>query len=155
MSTEIERKYKIEELPEGLSIVGVQNITQNYLAIGDEEIRIRKKTTNYTEVEHTLCIKRGGGLIREEITHELDGQTYRQVANSSEAVPIIKNRLLIQHGKSIIEVDKYEHGPLVIAEVEFESEDAANAFEVPSWFGEEVTMDPSYKNQAIWKQLQN
>lgn len=154
MATEIERKYKIEKLPEGLTIVGVQNITQNYLAVGEEEVRIRKKITNYLELEQTLCIKRGRGLVREEITHELDGQTYRQLANSLKAVPIVKNRLLIEHGEQIIEVDKYTYESLVIAEVEFNSEEAANQFKAPDWFGEEVTMDPLYKNQSIWKELQ-
>jgi CYTH domain-containing protein len=37
----------------------------------------------------------------------------------------------------------------VVAEVEFDGEDAADAFEPPDWFGAEVTDDARYKNQRL------
>jgi CYTH domain-containing protein len=36
-----------------------------------------------------------------------------------------------------------------MAEVEFESEEQANAFEAPGWFGEEVTFDGRYHNSYM------
>jgi CYTH domain-containing protein len=36
-----------------------------------------------------------------------------------------------------------------VAEVEFESEAAADEFEPPDWFGPEVTDDPRYANRAL------
>ncbi|HNS59165.1 MAG TPA: adenylate cyclase, partial [Nitrosomonas europaea] len=39
--------------------------------------------------------------------------------------------------------------PLMLVEVEFLSEDAAQAFIPPPWFGEEVTEDKRYKNKAL------
>ena len=50
-----------------------------------------------------------------------------------------------------IEVDVYEGSleGLVVAEVEFESEDEAGEFEPPAWVGEELTGDPRYANEAL------
>jgi CYTH domain-containing protein len=39
--------------------------------------------------------------------------------------------------------------PLVLAEVEFESEDAADRFDAPAWMGREVTEDARYKNRNL------
>jgi adenylate cyclase len=62
---------------------------------------------------------------------------------------------IIEHwipaGDRMIELDVYE-GPLaglVTAEVEFPSERDGSAFEPPAWFGEEVTDDDRYKNEAL------
>ena len=41
--------------------------------------------------------------------------------------------------------------PLVLAEVEFESEEEANAFVPPQWFGEDVTFDGRYHNSYMSK----
>ena len=38
---------------------------------------------------------------------------------------------------------------LMVAEVEFGSEDQADAFEPPEWFGAEVTDDARFKNQKL------
>ena len=39
--------------------------------------------------------------------------------------------------------------PLVVAEVEFPSEEEAVAFQPPAWFGREVTYDPAYTNAQL------
>ena len=41
--------------------------------------------------------------------------------------------------------------PLIIAEVEFPTVEAANAFVPPEWFGEDVTEDPAYSNSNLSK----
>jgi adenylate cyclase len=38
---------------------------------------------------------------------------------------------------------------LVVAEVEFDSEEAADAFAEPDWLGRDVTEDVRYKNQRL------
>ena len=38
---------------------------------------------------------------------------------------------------------------LVIAEVEFDSEEDANAFQPPEWFAEDVTMNRKYHNSNL------
>ena len=39
--------------------------------------------------------------------------------------------------------------PLVLAEVEFPTEEEAAAFQPPDWFGAEVTYDPAYTNARL------
>jgi CYTH domain-containing protein len=50
-----------------------------------------------------------------------------------------------------IELDVYAGalGGLVVAEVEFPSEQEAAAFAPPEWIGREVTDDPRYKNRRL------
>jgi adenylate cyclase len=50
-----------------------------------------------------------------------------------------------------IELDVYEGAleGLAVAEVEFDSEQDAEAFAPPGWLGREVTDDPGYKNQRL------
>jgi len=64
---------------------------------------------------------------------------------------VSKSRHLIVEGGTKIEVDVYG-GPLsglVVAEVEFESEAAATAFEPPDWFGREITGDAKFRNNVL------
>lgn len=154
MPKEIERKFLIEEMPFTENIIGRQYISQNYLATGDEEVRIRYKKERNTEPDLTLSIKRGSGLEREEITNIITRETYNQLALNCSTKPIIKTRILVQHGKHLLEIDTYENHPLIVGEVEFGSLKEAESFIPPTWFGQEVTEDASYKNQNLWKKWQ-
>jgi adenylate cyclase len=51
----------------------------------------------------------------------------------------------------VLEVDVYEGdlAGLVVAEVEFPSEAAADAWRPPAWLGAEVTTDERYKNHRL------
>jgi CYTH domain-containing protein len=62
-----------------------------------------------------------------------------------------KVRYEIKHGDVTIELDIYSgvFSGLIIAEVEFESEEESRNFEVPDWFGREVTLDTRYKNKTL------
>ena len=55
------------------------------------------------------------------------------------------------YGKYIIEIDKYcsRLDGLIVAEVEFETEEEANLFALPEWFGREVTYDKRFKNKNL------
>ena len=50
-----------------------------------------------------------------------------------------------------MELDRYagELEGLMVAEVEFESEDEADGFEPPDWLGDEVTGNERYSNQRL------
>ena len=50
-----------------------------------------------------------------------------------------------------IELDIFENdlAPLVLAEVEFSTEQEANAFVPPEWFGEDVTYSEKYHNSML------
>ena len=64
---------------------------------------------------------------------------------------IVKCRYRIPIGKYVAEVDKYleDLEGLLVVEVEFNSLEDANNFEVPNWFGKEITEDLRYKNDNL------
>jgi CYTH domain-containing protein len=82
---------------------------------------------------------------------ELDRDTFERLWPLTEGRRLHKLRKVVPHGGHEIEVDVYrgELEGLVVAEVEFPSEEAARAFEPPGWFGEEVTGDPRYLNETL------
>ena len=53
--------------------------------------------------------------------------------------------------KSAIELDIFEGdlAPLILAEVEFPSEEEANAFTPPEWFAKDVTYSGKYHNSYM------
>ena len=143
---EIERKWLVSELPE-LLWDGAVEIEQYYLLCdGCSETRVRRKGKKYF-----LTVKVGEGLNRAEVEREIAEDEFNElIAASPKSVwekGIRKTRYLLGH----IEVDKY-HGSLkglVVAEVEFTSEEEAYWFTPPMWFGEEVTENNDYKNKSL------
>lgn len=59
----------------------------------------------------------------------------------------------LEHGLTA-ELDVFEGtlAPLILVEVEFSSEEEANSFVPPSWFGEDVTFSGKYHNSSLSKQ---
>ena len=51
----------------------------------------------------------------------------------------------------ILDVFEKDLAPLIMAEVEFESEEEAHAFIPPAWFLEDVTNDKRYHNSNMSK----
>lgn len=158
MAKEIEKKYLITSIPSNLNVESEKEIHQTYLAIGDEELRVRKTIKNGVE-KHTLTIKRGGGLSRDEIETEITLSTYNQLLSSTIKTPLIKTRKTFKTTSGsfeyIAEIDIYQNiEGLMVAEVEFPSETAAHNFIKPSWFEEDVTEDKTYKNQNLWNKIQ-
>ena len=50
-----------------------------------------------------------------------------------------------------LDVFKAPYEGLLLAEVEFPSEEAAKAYEPPKWFGEDVTYQTRYHNSTLSK----
>jgi adenylate cyclase len=144
---EIERKFLVERLPDHLDDHPFGEIEQGYLAITDEvEVRLR----HYGE-QAFLTVKSTGAEIRVEEEIEIDPRRFATLWPLTGDRRIEKRRYRIPFGELTIEFDVY-HGRLSglrVAEVEFESADAAAAFIPPEWFGLEVTADPRYKNRRL------
>jgi CYTH domain-containing protein len=53
----------------------------------------------------------------------------------------------------VVELDVFsgKNNGLVIAEVEFETQEQAELFQKPDWFGKEVTNDLAYRNSNLSK----
>jgi CYTH domain-containing protein len=143
---EVERKFLVSE-PPALDATQADEIEQGYLAIGsDGEVRIRRKGDKLL-----LTAKRGSGLSRQEAEVELDHESFDELWELTEGRRLQKRRHVIPHGDLKVEVDVYggDLEGLVVAEIEFRSEDDARAFEPPDWLGEEVTGDHRYLNETL------
>lgn len=142
---EIERKFSVEHLPDGLERYPSQHITQGYISIGSDgrEIRLHSKDNRCF-----LIVKTGNGLIRSEYEVELTAEQFKELWSATVGKRIEKTRYLIPQN---IELDVY-HGDLdglITAEVEFNSEKASEEFAPPDWFGEELTYDKRYRNSSL------
>ncbi len=144
---EIERKFLVTEAP---SLEGreAHRLEQGYLTLIDAgaEVRLRR-----SDSERVLTVKGGTGRTRIEEEVELDQGRFDSLWPLTEGRRLTKVRFLIPHGELTIELDVYEGelGGLKVAEVEFPSEKAADAFRSPEWFGQEVTGDDRYLNERL------
>ena len=143
---EIERKFTIKELPD-LSGYSFHIMEQGYLNI-DPVVRVRKEDDNYY-----LTYKGKGLMTREEYNLPLNQEAYIHLVEKADGIIIRKKRYLIPYEKYTIELDVFEkpYENLMIAEVEFESEEEAIAFRPPTWFAEDVTLDRRYHNSNLSK----
>lgn len=143
---EIERKFLPLQLPEDLDRFEMHRIEQGYLNT-DPVIRIRRADDDYY-----LTYKSRGLLAREEYNLPLNAESYRHLKPKADGRVIEKRRYLIPlDDRLTVELDVFEGdlAPLILAEVEFESEEEANAFVPPKWLGKDVTYDTRYHNSTM------
>lgn len=143
---EIERKYLINEVPDDLNIVRTREIEQGYLCT-EPVVRIRRDNDKYE-----LTYKSKGLMIREEYNLPLNKEAYEHLRAKIDGRLIAKTRYEIPlDDRLIIELDVF-HGelePLILAEVEFPTEETAGAFIPPEWFGQDVTFSSEYHNSTL------
>ena len=126
---EIERKYLVKILPDHLEQYPCRQIEQGY-----------------------LTYKGKGLMVREEYNLPLNEESFTHLKEKIDGLLIQKRRYLIPLAeKYTIELDVFEGelAPLVLAEVEFETEEEANTFVPPEWFGEDVTFSTKYHNSTL------
>lgn len=157
---EIERKFTIKKLPDNLDLYPVHLIEQAYLNT-DPVVRIRRQ-----DDEFYLTYKGHGMMAREEYNLPLNEESYYHLRSKADGNIISKKRYLIplEHpqfaedgprppeGYSLtIELDVFDapFAPLILAEVEFGSKNAAETFLPPDWFLEDVTYNASYHNSYL------
>ncbi len=148
MSSEIERKFLLGELPDWLAERAGERISQGYLTNGEgPEIRLRRAG------EHTLLtVKKGAGEIREELEVELDPYLFRTLWPLTAGRRVTKTRLRQSLGQGqTAEIDVYAEGlaGLVVGEVEFSSSEESRKFRPPAWMGKEITGDGRYANREL------
>ena len=144
MGVEIEKKYLIKEIPD-LSSCRYKEVEQGYLNV-NPVIRVRKSNDKYY-----MTYKGEGFLEREEYNLPLTKESYEHLVKKSDGRIITKKRYLIPYLEYTIELDIFEGdlSGLVIAEVEFDSVEKANAFMPPEWFAEDVTKKKEYTNSYL------
>ena len=142
---EIERKFLPLRLPEDLKTYPAHHIEQGYLCM-DPVVRVRHSGEKYY-----MTYKGKGLMTRQEENLPLTEESYRHLLAKADGNIISKTRYRIPFGGYVIELDIFEppFAPLVLAEVEFPTEEEANAFIPPDWFGADVTFDPAYHNSVM------
>lgn len=145
---EIERKYLLRSLPEHLETYPYKQIEQGYLNT-EPVVRIRRSDDIYT-----LTYKGKGLMVREEYNLPLNAESFAHLKEKIDGRLIKKRRYLIPlDDRHTIELDIFEGdlAPLQLAEVEFATEEEANSFVPPAWFGEDVTFSTKYHNSRLSK----
>jgi adenylate cyclase len=123
----------------------------------DQEGSSPGSTLDSTQSEHiryTHTFKQGKGMAREEVEYDIHPDIYGQLIRLAGSNPLQKIRSKVEYDGIQIEIDEYVHVDLIVAEVEFESEEEARAFQPPYWFGREVGPEEEYSNKTLWKQMQ-
>lgn len=146
---EIERKWRVEKLPENLSQYKCTDMIQGYLNV-HPTVRIRRENNEYF-----LTYK---GISDNDISHieynlPITDEAFEHMLPKCDGRVIRKKRYLIPLTDSGLcaELDIFEEPftSLIIVEVEFPSEEAAKAFTPPLWFGDDVTHDRRFRNAAM------
>jgi CYTH domain-containing protein len=142
---ERERRFLVETLPDPLP--KPKQIEQAYVSTGSASVRVRR-----TDDQHTLTIKTGSGRNRHEIERDLEQEEFEAIWAAATELRISKRRHELDLGDGhTAELDLY-NGSLsgrMLVEVEFDSDEAADDFTPPPWFGREVTTDNRYTNSSL------
>jgi len=145
---EIERKFLVKRLPDGLPSFPHDEIMQGYLAIeeGGVQVRLRQKGSI-----RSLTYKRGNGRTREEREIRLSAEQFDALWPATAGRRLTKIRYEVPWREHTIEIDIYRgrHDGLVVAEVEFLDETSCDAFQPPDWMGEDVSGKSRYSNVAL------
>lgn len=149
---EIEKKFMVKQRPEKLESYPKKEIEQGYLA-SNPIVRIRKSNDEYILTYKARLNEKGAEVIvNKEIELPLTKEAYEHLREKADNNLITKTRYIIPlEGGLTGEYDVF-HGKLEgleFVEVEFESEEKAEAFEKPEWFGENVSKDKRFSNRFL------
>ena len=149
MAQEIERKFLVSG--EFKSQAFAQDrIIQGYICSDrGRTVRVRiRDNRGYLTIKGA---SNASGTSRYEWERELPLPEAEELMKLCEPGIIDKTRYLVRSGKHIFEIDEFygDNDGLVVAEVELTLED--EAFNKPSFIGEEVTGDRRYYNSQLMK----
>lgn len=143
---ERERKFLLAATPD-LPEHGVE-LRQGYLAVdGSVSVRVRDAGARGC----TLTIKGGRGAVRTELEWPITRDRFEAAWAITGGRRIEKTRYELRLDGHVVELDVFagELDGLLLAEVEFESDDSLRRFDPPGWFGREVTDDERYTNALL------
>ena len=150
---EIERKYLIHKLPDHLEAYPHRTLEQAYLCT-EPVVRVRRDADDYI-----LTYKSKGLMMREEYNLPLTKEAYRHLLEKADGRIITKERYCIPYGDHLtIELDVFagDLAPLLLAEVEFSSEEEAEQFSpaavgLEEYLCRDVTFTPGMTMGAYWR----
>jgi CYTH domain-containing protein len=142
MPVERERTFRVRgPVPRG----DTRELRQGYLALdGDVGVRIRADGD-----DRWLTVKGGRGRSRTEVEVRIGEEEFQELWPFAGERTVSKERTRVRLDDGLVaEVDTFHgrHEGLVLVEVELSSDDEADAFVPPPWFGEDVTDQPWASN---------
>lgn len=145
---EIERKFLVIQPPENYRNFPCRKIEQGYLNIRPV-VRVRRADDQYF-----LTYKSAGLLAREEYELPLTEEAYLHLREKCDGNILTKTRYLLPLDDAphlTVELDVFEgiYEGLILAEVEFPTEEEALRFTPPGWLSEDVTMSGRYQNSRL------
>ena len=156
---EIERKYLVAQLPDNIEQFRHLEIEQAYLCTSPT-LRIRRMGDSYilTVKEHVTTDS--SAIHNREEEFALNAQSYNRLLAKCDSGHVAKTRYYIElyqltgdisYQGLTAELDIFHgrHKGLQLVEVEFPNTESANSFTPPSWFGDDVSSDPCYRNSFL------
>ncbi len=143
---EIERKFLVKKIPPVLDSCKKRYIEQAYLCTSPT-VRVRRDNDDYY-----LTYKGKGFIVREEYNLPLTKESYEHLLSKADGIIITKTRYEIPDGDGLtIELDIFEgeYKGLILAEVEFATEEDAASYTPPGWFGEDVSERAEFCNSYL------
>ena len=156
---EIERKYLVTQLPDHIEQYDHIEIEQAYLCTSPT-LRIRRMGDSYILTVKERVATSSSAIHNREEEFTLSPQTYRHLMTKCDSGKVSKTRYRIDlqrltgadtYKGLVAELDVFHgrHEGLLLVEVEFPDTASANAFISPSWFGDDVSSDPCYRNSFL------
>lgn len=152
---EIEKKYKVKELPKDLEMFQKIEIEQAYLNYGSKPtLRIRK----YNKDKYILSYKSRRNTYRDdlsvcdEIELELSKEAYEHLKKKADGRIIYKTRYIVPLSDGLkVEIDRFRDffDGVCFAEIEFENEEQADLYQIPFWLGEDISNQKRVKNSYM------
>lgn len=159
---EIERKYLVRFLPDGLEDCQRHELEQGYIG-SSPTIRIRREDNRYvlTIKEHRrpqVGDNVAAPIVNREEEFYLTVESYAHLRTKCDGNFIVKTRYRIplntEEGRGeplVAELDLF-HGALegfALVEVEVPTVEASCRFVPPEWFGTDVSQDKRYRNSHL------
>ncbi len=150
---EIERKFRVITIPDGLERYECRTIEQGYLCCSPV-VRIRKSNEDYylTYKSKHMDIQGTCAIESEEVEVPLTREAYLHLRGKIDNSPITKKRYIIPLEDGLkAELDIFEGvlKGLYFVEVEFPDRESARDFQKPDWFGEDISFDRRFRNSYL------
>ena len=148
---EIERKFLVKDtIHEVIALIRPHQIIQAYL-VNEKSKSVRVRIM---DEKAFLTIKSDMiGITRKEYEYEIPVIEALSLIKSFGLKSLKKKRYKLEFRSKTWEIDVFEGAlqGLILAEIEFESED--EKFDVPEWVDEEVTFKPEFLNASLINRL--
>ena len=159
---EIERKYLVARLTEGLESFEHVEIEQGYL-LSSPTLRVRRMGDDYILTVKEHIVSDSSAIHNREEEFSLTAEAYQILRDKCDNHLVCKTRYKIplndtgrvgERGLHLIaelDIFHYQLEGLIVVEVEFPDTASADTFVPPDWFGDDVSDSPIYRNTNLAK----